>query len=272
MDREAEPSECAPCIGVFDSGVGGLSVLRALQRQMPRARLLYVADSAHSPYGEREDAFIVARAHAMTEHLLSQGAQMVVVACNTATAVAIESLRESHPSLPLVGVEPGLKPAVARTLNRRIGVMATRATLASARFQRLTATHAAGIDLHLQACHGLAHALEAGDADGELVGRLIRRHTAPLREAGVDTVVLGCTHYPFAAHRIAEALGPAVDLIDTADAVARQARRVASELQQTTSAEGGRAVLWTNGDPARLRGIAARWLAFQTETRSLSGG
>lgn len=257
----------SPRIGVFDSGVGGLSVLRALHRHLPRATLLYAADSGHAPYGERDPAFVLARSRALAAHLLEQGAQLLVVACNTATAAAIDTLRVEHPQWPLVGVEPGLKPAIALTRNRRIGVMATQATLASERFRRLVATHADGVSLHLQACSGLARAIESGAPDGDDVASLVAQHAAPLKAAGVDTVVLGCTHYPFAATRIAAELGPDVMLVDTADAVARRALRLATVLPAGGKPE--RARLWTSGDPEHLRMVAARWLDFDTEVAAL---
>lgn len=266
----ASPTPGAPCIGVFDSGVGGLSVLRALRLRLPQATLLYAADSGHAPYGEREPAFVIERSRVLTEHLLREGAQLIVVACNTATATAAERLRADHPGLPLVGVEPGLKPAIAATRNRRIGVMATRATLASAKFRRLVEAHAEGIDLHLQACPGLARALEAGDTDSPAVQELVRQHTAPLRAAGVDTVVLGCTHYPFAAERIAAALGPGVVLIDTADAVARQAERLTATLPPGTAIGAGPLVrLWSSGEPGMLARVARRWLGLRSEVWTL---
>lgn len=268
----ASPPPGVPCIGVFDSGVGGLSVLRALRIRLPQATLLYAADSGHAPYGEREPGFVIARSRELTEHLLREGAQLIVVACNTATAAAVEALRAEHPGLPLVGVEPGLKPAIAATRNRRIGVMATRATLASAKFRRLVEAHAEGIDLQLRACPGLARALEAGDADSPAVQSLVRQHTAPLRAAGVDTVVLGCTHYPFAAERIAAALGPGVVLIDTADAVARQAERLAATLPAGTAIGAEPLVrLWSSGKPATLARVARGWLGLDAEVRTLPG-
>lgn len=257
----------SPRIGVFDSGVGGLSVLRALHRHLPRATLLYAADSGHAPYGERDPAFVLARSRALAAHLLEQGAQLLVVACNTATAAAIDTLRVEHPQWPIVGVEPGLKPAIALTRNRRIGVMATQATLASERFRRLVATHADGVSLHLQACSGLARAIESGAPDGDEVASLVARHAAPLKAAGVDTVVLGCTHYPFAAARIAMELGPGVMLVDTADAVARQAMRLSMGLPAGDSQDRTR--LWTSGDPEHLRTVATRWLDFDTEVAAL---
>lgn len=259
-------SVSAPVIGVFDSGVGGLSILRALHARLPRARLLYVADSAHAPYGERDAGFVVERSLRIVEHLLGEGASTIVVACNTATALAIETLRARWPALVFVGVEPGLKPALAVTRNGRIGVMATQATLDSERFRRLAREQAADVQLHLQPCPGLAQALEQGDADSEAVHSLVRRHVAPLQSAGVDTVVLGCTHYPLAQRAIQQALGPQVVLVDTADAVARRVESLAmNPPAQVPHDDSGRAStsLWTTAQPQDLGQIAARWLDWQ---------
>ncbi len=208
-------------IGVFDSGLGGLSVLRALQAAMPAADFLYVADSAYAPYGERKADEIVERSLSITNFLVASGASGVVVACNTATATAIVALRAQHPGLPLVGIEPGLKPAVATTRNGRIGVMATPATLASARFEQLLHAQAQSGFVLRQACPGLAQLIEQGDLDASGVIDAVQRFCEPLRRAEVDTVVLGCTHYPLIAHHIQAALGDDVQLIDTAHAVAR---------------------------------------------------
>ena len=260
----------AACVGVFDSGVGGLSVLRALHRHLPRSRLLYVADSGYAPYGERDERYVIERSRVLTAHLLREGAQLIVVACNTATAAAVRALREEHPGVQFVGVEPGIKPAIALSRNGHIGVMATRGTLASDKFRQLVSSHAQGAQLHLQACAGLAHAIEAGDADSTEVLALVDRYTAPLREADVDTVVLGCTHYPFVAQHIQKALGAEVRLVDTADAVARRAQQLATSLQAATDAVPRQtARLWTTGDLFTLQSVAGRWLGFEAETQVL---
>ncbi|MGA0612717.1 glutamate racemase [Caldimonas sp. KR1-144] len=251
-------------VGVFDSGVGGLSVLRALRRHLPGARLSYLADSAHAPYGERDAAFVAERSRAMTSVLVERGAQLVVVACNTATALAIDGLREAHPSLPFVGVEPGIKPALAATRVGRVGVMATSATLSSERFRRLLQAQAAlhpSVDVALQPCPGLARALEQGPAGMAQVAELAQRYARPLREARVDVVVLGCTHYPFAAAEIAAALGPDVTLLDTAVAVAQQAARLAANLEPLAITDAS-TTLGTTGDPQALADIARAWLDF----------
>jgi glutamate racemase len=251
-------------IGIFDSGVGGLSVLRALHARLPEAELIYVADSAHAPYGERSDAEIHTRCAALTKHLVDQGARLLVVACNTATAVSIGELRRAFAPLPIVGVEPGLKPALGATHNGRIGVMATAATLRSDKFRDLLAAHDAGTRVHVQACHGLAAAIEAGDLASPALRRIVEQHCAPLRVAGVDTVALGCTHYVFARELIQQALGPQVQIIDTADAVARQAARVCAGLEIGPNEPGNRGVvhLASTGETQPLLDFARRWLGF----------
>jgi glutamate racemase len=248
------------CIGVFDSGVGGLSVLRALHGQWPRAPLLYVADSGHAPYGERSPAHVLARSRRIMVHLRAEGAAGMVIACNTATAIAVQALRAQCPDFPIVGVEPGLKPAAAATRNGRIGVMATPGTLSSDRFARLAASQAQGVVVVPRPCPGLARLIEAGDLQAPELLDHIEAHAAALRAAGVDTVVLGCTHYAFVRAQIQSAMGPQVHVVDTAEAVARHAVR---SLQGRVAESDAPARLHTTGDPERLRAIAATWLPFE---------
>src|SRR5262245_198137 len=172
------PQLLSPCIGVFDSGVGGLSVLRALHARLPSAQFVYVADSAYAPYGERAAGDVIERSQRLTAHLAQQGARMIVVACNTATALAIDSLRADWPDIPFIGVEPGIKPAASTTRNRCIGVMATPATLASERLKSLVERHAGAATVHLQPCPGLAAAIESGDTDDARIGSLLERYCA----------------------------------------------------------------------------------------------
>ncbi len=241
-----------PKLGVFDSGVGGLTVLRALRAQLPQASLIYVADSAHAPYGDRPDDFLQQRARQITRFLIGQGARLIVVACNTATAAAIAVLRAEF-DLPFVGIEPGIKPALARSDARRVGVLATPSTLRSAKFRALLHTHAGAAEPVLQPCPGLADAVERGDLQAPQVQQLIRQFCAPLRTAGCDTVVLGCTHYPLLAEQIQAELGPQVHLLDTAEPVARQAARL---WQQTSAQRPELPQIYTNGDLAVLRRMA----------------
>ena len=237
--------------------MGGLSVVRALQRLAPNARLVYAADAGHAPYGERDEAHIQQRSLHVAGFLRQQGAAALVVACNTATAMAVAVLREAFPALPVVGVEPGIKPAVALTRNGRIGVLATQGTLNSEKFAALVKAHAGSAQVVLQPCPGLAYAIEQGDVDDPQVRSLVKRYCEPLREAAVDTVVLGCTHYPFAAHHIRAEMGDGVNVVDTADAVARRALDVCPA---AVHEQGPSLALWSSGSVEHLRGVAARWL------------
>jgi len=251
-----------PCIGVFDSGVGGLTVLKALREQLPQAPLHYLADTAHAPYGDRSSEYIVERSVRVAERLREVGARMAVVACNTATAHAVQAMRDRWPDWPVVGIEPGVKPAVAATRNGRIGVMATTATIASRRFEQLVAAHAGDVELVSQPCPGLVTLIEQGDLDSDALGALIERFCAPLRAAGVDTVLLGCTHYPLVQSRIQAALGDDVQLLNIEDAVARQARRVWEGLGLTATGPA-RVVLESTGDPAQLQHLAREALGWR---------
>lgn len=252
-------------IGLFDSGLGGLSVLKDLRQHMPFAQLLYIADSGNAPYGERDDAFIAGRALAISAFLLSQGAQVIVVACNTATAMAVHTLRQRWPQVPIVGVEPGVKPAVALSTNKRIGVLATPGTLASDKFKRLIEVHGQAALIVPQPCPGLAKEIEAGQLDSPALRALVEAFSQPLREADVDTVVLGCTHYPFVAPLFQRALGPHVRIIDTARAVSRQTQRVSAELPRHVDPNAQPTTqLWTSGSAPHLAQVAARWLHLHT--------
>lgn len=256
-------------VGVFDSGLGGLSILRAIRARMPKADILYVADSGHAPYGEKSDAFIETRSRRITAFLLERQANLIVVACNTATAAAVHHLRMQWPGIPVVGVEPGLKPAVAQSSAQRIGVLATPATLRSQKFQTLVETHGAQAFVLLQPCPGLAREIEGGELDTPALRTLIAAFSKPLLDARVDTAVLGCTHYPFVAPLFQQALGPQVTILDTAEAVARQTAHVGRGLAATANAAPpgpvvGITELWSSGQPDHLTEVAQRWLGLQT--------
>ena len=212
-------------IGIFDSGVGGISLLKAFRRILPAVNLLYYADSGHCPYGGKPREAITERAIAITDFMLAREAKMVVVACNTATIAAVETLRESYP-LPFVGMEPAVKPAVATSRSGIVGVLATGAALAGDKFHKLLAQHAGGVRIITQPCPGLVECVERGDLSGEEPRALVQRYTAPLIAQGADVLVLGCTHYPFLRPLIADVVGPKITLIDTGEAVARQVQRV----------------------------------------------
>ena len=278
MSRQANPVPASPSpvpqpvrIGIFDSGVGGLSVMQAVRARLPHAELLYAADTAHAPYGDRTEEFLCDRSERIARFLCEQGAQMIVVACNTATAAAVARLRATWPTLPVVGVEPGVKPAVALSAAHRVGVLATTRTLASEKFRRLAEAHAGGAQLVLQPCPGLADAIES--ADDEAIDVLVQRYCAPLRDAGVDVAVLGCTHYVFARALFERAL-PGVALVDTAEAIARQTARFADELVargeadvDATRAPALRA--WSSGSPKVLASFAQRWLGLRVDVQDM---
>jgi glutamate racemase len=258
-------------LGVFDSGVGGLSVLRDMQTLLPTVPSVYVADNAFAPYGEREVATIQQRTHQITDHLRRHwGIKALVIACNTATAHAIDGLRMCHPDLPIIGVEPALKPAAAMSVTGQVGVLATRRTLSSERFHRLQREVEAksGPDVRFwsQACDGLADAIERNQTDE--VSRLCQRYIANLFNGGpsaklIDTIVLGCTHYPFAIEALqAATLGQTIRFIDTGLPVARRVREVLEPLLKETSATAPPQVLTllSTGDAAGLSSAGQRWI------------
>lgn len=256
-------------IGVFDSGVGGLSVLRHICAQLPHEDVMYFADSGHAPYGDKTEQYVVERALAVTAFLLSHGAKALVVACNTATVAAIKAVRLRHPELPVVGVEPGLKPAAAATRNGKVGVLATARTLKGDKFLQLREQISAATQAEflLQPAVGLVNEIEKGDLHTPAIAEMLERYVAPLLDQGADTLVLGCTHYPFVRDGIERVLQAHarsdVALIDTGDAVARQLGRlleVAGLLRPS-----GSSVLrgYTTGDAAALAQAFADLLGLQ---------
>jgi glutamate racemase len=249
-------------IGVFDSGVGGFTVLRELRALLPTARLRYLADTAYAPYGSRSPEEIRARSFAIVEHLIEQGAGLIVIACNTATAHAIEALRAHWPELPFVGTEPGIKPAVAATRNGRIGLLATPATAASARLRSLIERHVGDRQVVVQGCPGVVDRIEAGDLDSAELRALVDRHCEPLRAAGVDTALLGCTHYPVIEPLWRAALGPGVELLRIETAVARRAE----SLWTPAPDEEPALAVETSGDPAALKAWMTQVLGWQGVT------
>ena len=266
-------------IGVFDSGIGGLSVLQALQAELPHEQFVYLADNGHAPYGEKSDLYVRQRTHAIARHLMAQHQiKALVVACNTATASAIHELRAAYPQLPLVGVEPALKPALALSQTRRIGVIATRGTVQSEKFARLLASVQDQAEFVVQACNGLALAIEQStlpqqaQAAQAQIRELLGSYTSGMGTFGtapgqIDTLVLGCTHYVFAQAELQALLGPSVRLVTTGEAVARQTRRLldsagllrAGPAPLSTAA---RAQLLTTGDLHGLQSAAGRWLGL----------
>lgn len=216
-------------VGFFDSGVGGFSVLRHALTRTGGTPLIYVADSAHAPYGLRPDHEVIGRCRAIVRFLAEQGAGAVVVACNTATAVAVDALRGEF-DLPIIGMEPALKPAARLTRSGRVAVLATQGTLQSHRYARLLFDHGREIEVHERVCRDWVEAVEEGDLENPRVFDLVNAELRPLHRAGVDTYVLGCTHFPFLVPVIRGVVGEAVNLIDPGPAVVDQlCRRLAFE-------------------------------------------
>lgn len=209
-------------VGFFDSGIGGLSVLQAARSVLPRENMLYFADSAHCPYGSRSGEFVRNRALAITRFLLARGAKAVVVACNSASEAALEFLRHSFSGLEVVGIEPAVKVAQRRSRNHRIGVLGTALTLKGRRFSRLLENFSSGMEVYTRPVAGLVESIEAGRLDDPQTVAIIKKNLQPLLEKGIDTLVLGCTHYPVIKRRIAALCGPGVEVIDTGEPVARQ--------------------------------------------------
>jgi glutamate racemase len=288
-------------IGVFDSGVGGLSVLQALQAELPHERFVYVGDQGHAPYGERDDAHVLARSRTITDYLLlHHGIKALVVACNTATAAAIWHLRAAYPALPMVGVEPALKPAATQTRTGVVAVMATRGTLQSDKFKGLLSGLAGTTQFRLQACDGLADAIERNDV--ERIQALCVTYTQALGPFGTadgqaDVLVLGCTHYPWIDPLLESLVGAAIPRIDAGAPVAKQTRRVLQDHGLSASTDTHASPLFTplasksvgvhdaspatmttcastlfcsTGDPSALQNAVKRWLHCNVEVTPIS--
>ena len=235
-------------IGVMDSGVGGISVLKHIHALLPHENLFYVADSKYAPYGNKTAEEITARCMILADFLLSKNVKALVVACNTATAAAIDGLRETF-DIPIIGMEPAVKPAAEASKNGIIGVLATVGTLKSAQFAALLESYGRNVKVVTQACVGLVECIERGELDTPETKALIRQYTAPLLAEGADTIVLGCTHYPFVKHVIQDVVGDKITLIDTGAAVAKQLKRQLEEKGLlSASQEKAEVIFWTNSE------------------------
>ncbi|PMS21654.1 glutamate racemase [Trinickia dabaoshanensis] len=242
-------------IGVFDSGLGGLSVLDAMRARLPSESMVYIADSGHAPYGEKTDAFIRQRSKAIADWFVARGAKIIVVACNTATTHAIRYLRDTL-SIPIVGVEPGIKPAALATASGVVGVLATAATLRSDRLKTLIAEHETRCRFVCQAGHGLVEQIEQGNLNGAVIDDLLTRYLTPMAQAGADTVILGSTHFALLAPAIRRLFGERFALIETGTAVARRVDALLAEhglAAQVHPGSGGRTEFFSTAGTARQR-------------------
>jgi glutamate racemase len=245
-------------IGVFDSGIGGLSVWKEMVKVLPHESIVYLADNAHCPYGPRPEAEIIALCEKNVDFLLAHHCKLIVVACNTATAAAIEALR-SHYGLPFVGMEPAIKPAALHSKTGKVGVLATQGTLNGKLFKSTSGKYATHVEMHVQIGHGLVELVEAGKAETPEAEHLLRKYVEPMLEKGVDQIVLGCTHYPFLLSTLQKIAGKAVNIVDPAGAVALQAQRLVSEKRlQAPSRQTPSYHFFATGDITVLENMAAQ--------------
>lgn len=264
LNTITSPSASCP-IGIFDSGVGGISVLQHIHALMPREALIYVADSQYAPYGNKSHTEITTRCFAIADFLIAQGVKAIVVACNTATAAAIDDMRTKY-TLPIIGMEPAVKPAAAVTQNGIIGVLATSGTLKSAQFAALLENYGQNVKVVTQACVGLVECIERGELNSVKTMHLIRQYCKPLINENVDTIVLGCTHYPFVKSSIQSTVGQHIHLIDTGDSVAKQLQKRLSSLRLLSSKRKVSEVkFWTNSKAHNAKQVIATLWGKSTE-------
>lgn len=270
-----QPETEQPKIGIFDSGVGGLSVLRAIRTELPNHPTIYFADQANVPYGPRPLDEVRAFSAEITRFLLSLGAKIIVVACNAASAAALLNLRERFPGVPFVGMEPAVKPAAEMTRSGIVGVLATPATFQGALYSSVVERFANGVKLIQHTCPGLVAEIEAGRETGEAARRILNQALQPMLASGIDTVVLGCTHYPFIIPMIQEIVGPHIRVIDPAPAVARQVRRQVTALNISFEPVGlrsedpdlGHQTFFTSGDTVKFNRVSSRFLKTKISSR-----
>jgi glutamate racemase len=256
-------------IGVMDSGVGGISVLKHIHALLPHENLIYFADSKYAPYGNKTAEEITARCMEIADFLLQKEVKSLVVACNTATAAAIDALRETF-DIPIIGMEPAVKPAAEASKNGVIGVLATVGTLKSAQFAALLESYGRNVKVVTQACVGLVECIEHGELDMPATKALIASYTAPLLAEGADTIVLGCTHYPFVKHVIQEIVSDKITLIDTGAAVAKQLKRQLEEKGLlSTSKEKAEVTFWTNSEAENAELVTEKLWGKHVEVHQL---
>ncbi|MFD2166076.1 glutamate racemase [Thalassotalea euphylliae] len=233
IDLLTQPEQ-AP-IGIFDSGIGGISIARCISEMLPNEQLIYVADSGFAPYGDKSNEEIIARVHSVAKFLINQGVKAIVVACNTATVIAIESLRKQY-QLPIIGVEPAIKPAALVSKAKSVGILVTQATANNPRFLELVDRHKLDAEVHIQPCPGLVQQIEQGQHHSEHCNALLSRYITPLVLKGIDTLVLGCTHYPLISQQIQQHLPTSIELLETAKPVTQELKRrlLAQQLLNST--------------------------------------
>ncbi|NOH03483.1 MAG: glutamate racemase [Chloroflexi bacterium] len=262
-------TSAASPIGVFDSGVGGLSVLREIRALMPGEDIIYFGDQGHVPYGPRSMKQIQDFSEGITRYLLEEGAKIIVVACNTASAAALKYLREMFPDVQFVGMEPAVKPAAEKTQTGKVGVLATPATFQGALYASVVERFANGVELFQNTCNGLVQEIEKGNLDGEETRRILEEALYPMLEKNIDTVVLGCTHYPFVIPLVERIVGEKVRVIDPAPAVARQVKRLL-EAGGLENQNGGRVRFVTSGEADSVKSVLRVLLGIESAVESVT--
>jgi glutamate racemase len=256
-------------IGIFDSGIGGLSVLKHIRLLLPSEHLIYVSDRAHLPYGDKDTDFILERSRVITQFLMSKGVKAVVIACNTATAASVKVLRETY-QLPIIGMEPGVKPAIMQSQSGMVGVLATQGTLNSHKFKTLLNDHAEGSEVIICPCDGWVEAIEKNGHDHRITRQIVSQQLQPILDRGVDTLVLGCTHYPFVKNMIADEAGPEISIIDTGPAVAKQlARQLSAHSLLNELTDPGSEAFWCSAPPHQTQQRIERLLKNPVLVQSL---
>lgn len=260
-------------IGIFDSGIGGLTVTEAIRQALPKERLLYFGDTAHVPYGPRSLDEVRDFSFAITEALLAKGCKLIVIACNTASAAALSAVRDCWPDVPFVGMEPAVKPAAEHSRTGVVGVIATVATFQSALYASVVDRFAHDVEVLHQPCPGLVKQIEAGAFDTPRTEEMLRGWIEPMLERGIDALVLGCTHYPIVRPVIERIVGPAVRVIDPAPAVARQVARLLRERDVLAEGEGG-ITAWASGDARAFAALAGRmgWTGLEVRQAAWDRG
>jgi glutamate racemase len=257
-------------IGIFDSGVGGLSVLREVTRQFPAEDLIYLADQAHVPYGTRSRQKVMGYANGIVRYLLSKESKLIILACNTASAVALAELRKRYPDVPFVGMEPAVKPAAAGTRSGVVGVLATPATFQGDLYASTVKRFARGVKIIQETCPGLVDQIESGKIDHPKTSKILNDALRPMLAEGVDEVVMGCTHYPFVIPQIKEIVGENVRVIDPAPAVAKQVGRLLQEYDLLAgSNQTGNIEIFTTGDPQKLEEMLLTLLNLERKVGKL---
>jgi glutamate racemase len=258
-------------IGIFDSGVGGLSVLREVRSRLPNEDLIYIADQAHVPYGNRSREEVFGFSAGIVRYLIRKQAKLVIIACNTASAVALTDLRSKYPALPFVGMEPAVKPAAEETVSGVVGVLATPATFQGDLYASTVERFAKGVKILQDTCPGLVKQIEDGDIDSDVTREILQRALDPMLAEGVDEIVMGCTHYPFVIPLIKEIVGEGVAVIDPAPAVARQAERLLNEYDLHTGKqnEGGITAFYTTGETSTLDSLIGTLLGIDSSSKNM---